>query len=135
MARKVSDSFAAYVAAQADGFCDLSEGCVYDRGLGLGFHGSATPSSYGGSATFTAHTGFLHVRLADPVVAHSDAGLQLSVEVSPGERLGICDLSPPDAEAKQVTTTLTAAGRQLFGDVYPVGHPMAPIWIDDDGIA
>lgn len=82
-----------------------------------------------GAVTLTGHGGLLHITVADPVVHREDDGRWLiSACGNDGERVPLADIDQlAEDESGLVhagTTTLTAAGAQIFGGQYPPGSTL-----------
>lgn len=139
----VRESFVGYIAGSPDGRV-FGEGGVETDGEGtFRFPLASTTHTtdgwrirFDGVVRFIAHGGMLDVMLGTPQLSLADTRGSLVVTHGSSE-LRILDVTPavPVQLAggwrvfPPLTTTLTAEGSILFGDVYEAGEPFAPLQI------
>jgi len=134
----INPRFLRYVGRLADGVCRVGGGVTTTPSGGFLFPASATAEECSGYVEISGHARRLRVWLARPAVAVEGEAIGLTVEVDPlGRRAAIADLSPvglgdlPDDGAAEgpaiFVATLREEGVDVFGGVYPVGHPLAPV--------
>ncbi len=94
--------------------------------------------NYGGSATFTGHSGVLNLTLSNPSIQVTGAGSATLSVVANGSRVTIATLSLPAASVsgraiswRNAAATLTSAGASLFSyngnAFYPAGTALDPV--------
>ena len=132
----VKESFVSYVNGPiAKGSADISWG----SGSGS-FNADENLGSvnYGGSATFTGHSGVLNLTLSNPSIQVTGAGSATLSVVANGSRVTIATLSLPAASVsggaiswRNAAATLTSAGASLFSyngnAFYPAGTALDPV--------
>lgn len=145
MTWRVKDSFLQYVARTPGSEVSIGEGAEHSEDDGFcfpltdssGFDYSTNSGTilFEGNVRFVGHVGLMFVHLGNPSITALNGGGTLSFE-DRAERqridVAVVDWQPPAPGDCRLTwtnlsTSLTAAGVELFNGVYPAGEQLAPI--------
>ncbi|MFD7206585.1 HtaA domain-containing protein [Streptomyces sp. NPDC059893] len=139
----VKTSFVHYVTTIAAGTCEVSDGAELDADGVFQFPLAEASEGadgwtlrFGGAAHFFAHRGFLDVELRGLALTlpAGGRGSALGVAAANGEHIALASVAsavpaPGNGVLRwsQLVPSLTEAGSELFGTVYPAGSDLAPL--------
>jgi hypothetical protein len=133
-------AFLRYIFGQSDGRYSVTDGADVVNGRMIRFvpdpettFDPATATGvlkFKGDVRFSAHHGFLFVRIADPWLTVENGAGTLSLAAHPGETpdrfplatINVSAAGPPDGAYVGHNVALTEQGSELFNEVYPPGE-------------